>query len=90
MSPTQGGERVIAAYDNIEPGSREGIRFLAGRSDAEFLELVQVGLPRRICVEAAKEALGRASAVSSTPSLRANAQTFSETQDMLLSTPEQL
>ncbi len=52
----------------------------------EFLELVQVGLARRrICVERAKEALGGASANSSTPSLRANAQTISETQDMLRS-----
>jgi hypothetical protein len=53
------------------------------------LEFVQVGLVRRhVCIERAKEALGGASANSSTPSLRANAQTISETQDMLRSKSE--
>jgi hypothetical protein len=60
-------------------------------SDCEFPEFVQVGLARRrICVERAKEALGGESANSSTPSLRANAQTIFETQDMLRSKSEPL
>jgi hypothetical protein len=58
---------------------------------ANFWNWSRVGLARRrVCVERAKEALGGASAVSSTPSLRANAQTISETQDMLLSKSEPL
>jgi hypothetical protein len=53
--------------------------------------MVQIGLARRrICVERAKEALGGESANSSTPSLRANAQTIFETQDMLRSKSEPL
>jgi hypothetical protein len=53
--------------------------------------MVQIGLARRrIFVERAKEALGGASANSSTPSLGANAQTILETQDMLRSKSEPL
>ena len=58
---------------------------------ANFWNWSRLDLPAvAICVERAKEALGGASANSSTPSLRANAQTIFEPQDMLRSKSEPL
>src|SRR6202035_3028008 len=75
-SSGKGPRPAIIVVSNAHRARRKTAR-LRRLSRQRFSALVQIGLARR----RAKEALGGASANSSTPSLRANAQTIFETQD---------